>query len=322
MGAIGKATGGKHIFTTLFNERYIAVETEKIIKKIKTRKDYYDKKLFLPINKIYEKIKDDLNIIEKNINKRPEYCLKIITIISPRYYLILGVYNCFWRYFMEKSANELPKKILNRIGEDRNNISEIYPKLEGLIKSSFEAMGKKIGLDGDSLRCLTLKEIKNFLIKYKLSKAKFKELKRRKSGYLYLCIEKGDREYIFTEKNIIKTIKNNFIIIDKKKKIKIIKGHIAYPGIARGRVYNHTFYKHKKIAKYVLVAVMTRPDDIHLIKNSLAVITDEGSILSHAAIVCRELKKPCIIGTKIATQVLKDGDLVEVDADKGVVRII
>ena len=72
----------------------------------------------------------------------------------------------------------------------------------------------------------------------------------------------------------------------------------------------------------MLVAVMTRPDDIHLIKNSLAVITDEGSILSHAAIVCRELKKPCIIGTKIATQVLKDGDLVEVDADKGVVRII
>jgi len=53
-----------------------------------------------------------------------------------------------------------------------------------------------------------------------------------------------------------------------------------------------------------------------------AIITDEGGITSHAAIMSREFKKPCIIGTKIATQVLKDGDLVEVDADNGVVRIL
>ena len=42
----------------------------------------------------------------------------------------------------------------------------------------------------------------------------------------------------------------------------------------------------------------------------------------HAAIVARELNIPCVIGTKIATKVLKDGDIVEVDADKGVVRKI
>jgi pyruvate,water dikinase len=59
-----------------------------------------------------------------------------------------------------------------------------------------------------------------------------------------------------------------------------------------------------------------------MMKRSLAVVTDVGGILSHAAITCRELKKPCIIGTKIATQVLKDGDIVEVDAEEGVVRVI
>ena len=52
------------------------------------------------------------------------------------------------------------------------------------------------------------------------------------------------------------------------------------------------------------------------------IITNEGGITSHAAIVSRELGIPCIIGTKIATKVLKDGDLVEVDADNGVVRIL
>ena len=67
---------------------------------------------------------------------------------------------------------------------------------------------------------------------------------------------------------------------------------------------------------------MTHPKDIVLIGKSLAIVTDEGGILSHAAIIAREMKKPCIIGTKIATKVFKDGDLVEVDANKGVVRKI
>ena len=48
-------------------------------------------------------------------------------------------------------------------------------------------------------------------------------------------------------------------------------------------------------------------------------VRQEGGISCHAAIVSREMKKPCIIGTKIATKLLKDGDMVEVDANKGVV---
>ncbi len=56
-------------------------------------------------------------------------------------------------------------------------------------------------------------------------------------------------------------------------------------------------------------------------KKAIGFITDEGGITCHAAIVAREMNKHCIIGTKIVTKVLKDGDLVEVDADKGVVKI-
>ena len=72
----------------------------------------------------------------------------------------------------------------------------------------------------------------------------------------------------------------------------------------------------------ILVTNMTRPEFVPLIKKSIAIITDEGGITCHAAIVSRELKKPCIIGTKNATKVLKDGDVVEVDANNGVVKII
>jgi len=58
------------------------------------------------------------------------------------------------------------------------------------------------------------------------------------------------------------------------------------------------------------------------IRRCAAIITDAGGITSHAAIVSREFKIPCIVNTKIATQVLKDGDMVEVNANKGVVKIL
>lgn len=72
----------------------------------------------------------------------------------------------------------------------------------------------------------------------------------------------------------------------------------------------------------VLVTSMTRPEFISIMKKASAVITNEGGITCHAAIVSRELSIPCIIGTKVATQILKDGDLVEVDAEKGIVTIL
>ena len=57
-------------------------------------------------------------------------------------------------------------------------------------------------------------------------------------------------------------------------------------------------------------------------KLAAAIVTDDGGITCHAAIVARELKKPCIIGTKYATEIFKDGDMVEVDAERGIVTII
>ncbi len=76
------------------------------------------------------------------------------------------------------------------------------------------------------------------------------------------------------------------------------------------------------IQNMILVAPMTTPEYIFAMKNAVAVITDTGGLTSHAAVVSRELGIPCIVGTKIATKVLKDGDMVEVDATKGLVKII
>ena len=102
------------------------------------------------------------------------------------------------------------------------------------------------------------------------------------------------------------------------------KGIIAQRGQIHGIV--KIVLKSEDIEKVldgdVMVSSMTRPEMTAAMKRAAAFVTDEGGITCHAAIVARELKKPCIIGTKIATQVLKDGDMVEVDADKGIVRIL
>ena len=107
--------------------------------------------------------------------------------------------------------------------------------------------------------------------------------------------------------------------------IKEIKGLSGNKGLYKG-IVKVVFDPRKELDKFnsgdVLVAPMTRPEYITLMKKAAAFVTDEGGITSHAAIISREIGIPCIIGTKIATQVLKDGDLVEVDADKGVVRIL
>ena len=109
-----------------------------------------------------------------------------------------------------------------------------------------------------------------------------------------------------------------------------IKGMAANKGqcIGRVKIIRTTFSDNvtKEIAKVesgdVLVAATTGPELLPAIKLAGAIVTDEGGITSHAAIVSREFNIPCIIGTKVATQILRDGDLVEVDADKGTVRIV
>lgn len=72
----------------------------------------------------------------------------------------------------------------------------------------------------------------------------------------------------------------------------------------------------------VLVCSMTTPQYLPLMLTCSGIVTDQGGVLSHAAIVARELHKPCVVGTRIATQILSTGDLVEVDGENGVVRVL
>jgi len=137
-----------------------------------------------------------------------------------------------------------------------------------------------------------------------------------KDDFVYLII--GNHAWFTFHKLTINKVVSN---LPREKPSPTIQGRTAYPGKATGRV---RVVKNKDdIKKFskgdILVSCSTNPELLPAMRIAGAVITDEGGLMSHAAILCRELKIPCIIGTECATSVLKDGELVRVDTKNGCV---
>jgi phosphohistidine swiveling domain-containing protein len=158
---------------------------------------------------------------------------------------------------------------------------------------------------------LSRQEVKQFYISHQIPSVK--KIRQRLNA----------DEIIYTHQHIeiVKHKKEE----DKIKTQDVLKGIVAYNDKkVRGRVVIIRDVKDiDSVNKNnILVAHMTSPEYIPGIIKCGAIITDEGGITCHASIISRELKKPCIIGTRNATRILSDGNLVEVDTDQGVVRIL
>lgn len=144
-------------------------------------------------------------------------------------------------------------------------------------------------------------------------------------------LEKRKRGYVFTDNrlfNSLDEVLHDFphieIVEEKREEAQMFTGQTAYPGKIVGKVKH--IQKRDDIHDFeegdVLVASTTTPDYLPAIKKAGAIISEHGGALSHASIVSRELHIPCIVGVKHITKYVKDGDLVEVDADNGVVKIL
>jgi len=146
------------------------------------------------------------------------------------------------------------------------------------------------------------------------------ELQKRTKACFYFVTKKG-KLTAFTDKKAVslhRLLENSLI------HSKTLTGSVAYKGTAKGRIKIVISKEDFKKVRQgdILVTQMTRPEFMPILRKAAAIITDEGGITCHAAIISRELKIPCVIGTQIATKLLKDGDLVEVDANRGIVKII
>lgn len=162
---------------------------------------------------------------------------------------------------------------------------------------------------------LTFKDITG----WKISVEILDEIKERRKGAVYYYKNKEKSCWLYGEKaqRIYK------LLVDSLRK-KELTGMIANKGKIIGEVKlienKSDFQKFKK--GNILVATMTRPEYVPLMKIAGAIVTEEGGLTCHAAIVSRELKIPCVVGAQGILSAIKDGDLVEVDAEKGVIKII
>lgn len=139
--------------------------------------------------------------------------------------------------------------------------------------------------------------------------------------------EKKDKKSIILAGKILK--KYEFLINKKLEKQKIFRGKIKGDGIYGGKVVGRAKLIKYRSSKYIdlkekviLVTEMTSPDFVIIINKIKGMVTDKGGRLCHAAILAREFGIPCIIGTKMATKVINNNDLIELDADLGTVRIL
>ncbi len=182
----------------------------------------------------------------------------------------------------------------------------------------FAELAQRIGVDVFDLCYFTSDEVRQALDTGQ-SSCSAEEIARRRVFFGSLFLE-GELDIVSGEEG--KTFIQSLIELPSFEETNEVKGSIAFQGRATGKVKvvltGHDL-KHVERGD-VLVAVMTFPNFIAAMEKACAFVTDEGGILCHAAIVSREMRKPCVIATKKATKVFKDGDIVEVDAEKGIVR--
>jgi phosphohistidine swiveling domain-containing protein len=147
------------------------------------------------------------------------------------------------------------------------------------------------------------------------------EMKRRFSNYAML-VRNAKTELISNPSEIKKLEKKYFV---KALVVEELTGKVAcLGGIIRGRA--KVCLDKKEIGKVkkgnIIVAQFTTPDFVPAMEKAAAIVADQGGVSSHAAIVSRELGLPCVIDTKNGTRIIKDNDLIEVNAKTGVVRIL
>ena len=177
-----------------------------------------------------------------------------------------------------------------------------------------EEIGRRLNLSLMEVRFMLPEEVKKALL---LNKVNRKGIKQRTKHCVYYAEKDRDKMFIGTKaREVAKATKR------KIKKVVEIKGQTGCVGKAKGIV--KIIFRPQDMSKMkkgdILVSIATDPDIVQGMKKAAAIVTEQGGVTSHAAIVSREFKIPCVIGTKIATQALKDGDLVEVDANKGIVK--
>lgn len=281
---------------------------EKFIKKIVA--DYY-----VQAKKIQSLI-DELKIVKiRRINEMIRFINKWIkllplAIMQIWFVLLLDM----WYPFLNK------KKEFKKIGaRARDHSAHLYDDLKKEIIKIFRLIAKRLSIDDGDIDYFFPEEIIKALDKPVDLTLLARERKR-------LCVTTNifGKYKIYQGEKAERLLERFSINGQRKKKLKLLNGLPTYPGKIRGKV--RLVLRDKEFENFkeneILVTLQTMVKYLPVMKKAKAFLTEFGGITSHAAIMSREMKKPCIVGIQYLTSSLQDGDSVEVDADQGIVKII
>jgi len=256
------------------------------------------------------------------INKKAKKFLSVKTVLSFEeavdFFDQLGIYTALLPYWVILFGKEIKNRKLVTTSERLRSIS-LYPEILGTVVMPAAytfARTKNKKIRKEMVELLTYKEL--WTESYGQL---FKRYAARKAGkkFVYQVSRSSEKiSFVKSTASIQKTLKGG---ASNSKKL---TGQVAFPGKVTGRARVVLAATPKGITFNkgdVLVSISSNPALMPLILKASALVTDEGGIMTHAAIVSRELHKPCIMGTKHATSVINDGDILTVDAFKGTVVI-
>ena len=232
----------------------------------------------------------------------------------------------------EKAIEE--KKIIEefKISEEEINLIRLNKKLAYVrdlrdqyrrigiyyIQKLYSEIGRRMGLSLKEMSYTQDAEIRDFLSKGIVPNKE--RIHDRFNGFLMYT--KNGEIVCISGPEIPRIAKEELGFEEKQVQEEVVRGKTAFKGKVKGKVrIVLTSEELKKVKEGdILVAVTTGADYVPAMHKAGAFVTDEGGLTCHAAIVAREMKKPCIVGTKNATKILREGELVEVDCETGTVK--
>lgn len=209
-------------------------------------------------------------------------------------------------------------RLLDVIIELRDQRKAFWLKISLDLKWWFRKISPHYSLKSDDLMWLTWQE------QCRLSEDKrdyfLKIIKKRKNDCAVLYGYQGGKSVVLTGQEALKL--TNFFLHQEKKRELV--GTAACSGQVIGKIRNINSSKdfNTFLEGEILAASHTTPDYAPIMRKAKAILTERGGITSHAAIVSRELKVPCIVGIKGLFNNFEDGEKVEVNADQGMVKSV
>ncbi len=266
---------------------------------------------YIDVNEVYEKITKIINEAEKNKNT-------LKRLLDEKESELENVKNKRKKLIESLPLSDFMKNVLD--------IAMLFSKWKDIRKSGvligmcyfdmfLEEISKRVKYTKKQLTFTIFDEIKGILLDKKDMK---KEISKRQKKCFFAVTTKG--YYIVSGEGAQKYFK--YSQSEDNKNVTEIRGVVASTGHARGRVRIIKKTHEMKDFKNgeILVTNQTTPEFVSIMKKAAAIITEQGGITSHAAVISRELGIPCIIGTKNAASVLINGETVEVDCEKGIIR--